>query len=139
MNTDPSNYKGEHTENINKERFEFYNELKQDYQKSGDDIFYAFLSHIFEVKSETLRPFLGFYLREIVHRKLLTREEIASGFSKFLKVSPDLETDYPDIVEHLSSMIEQLVELKGIAMENVVWFEPPQTQNEEDLDFIQVE
>jgi hypothetical protein len=78
---------------------------------------------------------LPLYLNELVNRKVFNVNEITQAMSKFLKNVPDLTNDYPKITTYLSNSMFTLHELNALKWSDLVWFEPPAT--EDDAPFVE--
>jgi hypothetical protein len=93
------------------------------YRKSTEDIFYHFLNKVYDSEERDIKQVLPVYLTEI--SKILTsRTEMTKGLSRFIKVTPDLSSDYPHLTAYLSSTFIALIDANAINVNEVVWLDP---------------
>lgn len=123
--------------NIPNDHFSFYQELKTVYQKKEDQIFYQFLNKVYDSSEKQIMELLPIYLEDLVKTKIINSVEMTKGVSKFFKAVPDLTNDYPKITIYLSQTLFTLIELDAIKVSDLVWVEPPQKDNEDDMVFVE--
>jgi hypothetical protein len=104
------------------EHFQLYNELTGSYQKSIENIFYHFLNMVYDSDEKDIKNVLPLYLTEL-SSVLGNRSEMTRGFNRFLKVTPDLSTDYPHLTTYLSATILTLLDINAINPEEIVWLD----------------
>lgn len=90
-----------------------------------EQVFLCFLNRLYDESNEIVheyqRDFLEFLSKRLKREKLLDVNGITSGVSKFIQNAGDLEADVPKIATYFAATLVELLSLKMIDFEKLVW------------------
>jgi hypothetical protein len=89
--------------------FSLYKDLQTKNGKKGSEIFFQFLSKIFDCQYTQLQQYFKSYIRDMINAGVFTSDDVAKGLNSFMAIYTEQVLDLPNLKEFMATTIFELI------------------------------